>query len=310
MTTTFGLHHITAIASDPKQNYDFYTKILGLRFIKKTVNFDDPTTYHFYYGDAVGSPGTALTFFPHPGLPRGQAGLGQAVEIGFSIPQNAFSFWIDRFHQLGIPFQGPETRFGEKLIRITDPDGLMLELITVADPLPDTGWAIDDIPADMAIRGFHSVTLWLDKPEKTTALMTNYFGFKSIGVEDSRERFSTGLPGVGQIIDVRTLPGVWRGKPGAGTIHHVAVRAGNDEQELVLREALSDGGFHVTPVVDRYYFHSVYFRERNGILFELATDNPGFDVDEPVESLGQTLQIPPQYREHGEAIAKALPSLD
>ncbi len=309
MKTASGIHHITAIASDPKKNYDFYTKVLGLRFVKKTVNFDDPGTYHFYFGDKVGSPGTILTFFPHPGLAKGRAGTGQAVEIVFAIPKTAVSFWINRFHEMGIEYQGPEKRFDETVVRIKDPDGLMLEFVGT-DAIPDEQvWATDDIAADVAIRGFHSVSLWVEDQKKTADILTGQLGFTFLDSDGSRYRYTTGKAGIGQIVDIREVPGIWRGLNGAGTIHHVAWRVGDDEAELSVRTALETAGMHLTQVIDRNYFNSVYFREPNGILFELATDNPGFDVDEPVETLGHDLKLPSQYEEHREAIAAALPVL-
>lgn len=310
MTNASGIHHITAICSTTKENYDFYTRTIGLRFVKRTVNFDDPGTYHFYYGDKVGSPGTILTFFPHVGLPQGMPGLGQAVEIVFAIPKTAFSFWLDRFHQKGIKYQGPEERFGEKILRISDPDGLMLEFVGV-DGLPsDNVWSTDEINSDVAVRGFHSIALWVQGYEKTAALLTNYLGFKPVGNDGSRFRFSTGLVGLGQTVDLRCLPEIWRGRPGAGTIHHVAWRIGGDDEEKSRREALIKEGLNLTPVIDRTYFHSVYFREPNGILFEMATDNPGFAVDESVETLGQHLKLPPRYEQHRDSIIAALPPLE
>ncbi len=309
MQTASGIHHITAIASDPKKNFDFYTKVLGLRFVKKTVNFDDPSTYHFYFGDNAGSPGTILTFFPHPDLPKGRAGTGQAVEIVFAVPKISFSFWIDRFHQLGIEYQGPEARFDEKVIRIEDPDGLMLELVGV-DNLPDDHlWTTDEIGADVAIRGFHSISLWVDDHEKTAALLTGQLGFKLVGNDGSRYRYAADGEGLGKIVDLRAIPGMWKGAPGAGTIHHVAWRVGDDESELQVRAELAKAGMHLTQVIDRNYFHSVYFREPNGVLFELATDNPGFDIDEPIATLGQDLKLPAQYEQHRAEIAAVLPTL-
>jgi glyoxalase family protein len=312
--TASGIHHITAIASDPKRNFDFYTKVLGLRFVKKTVNFDDPSTYHFYFGDNAGSPGTILTFFPHPDLPKGRAGTGQAVEIAFAIPKSALSFWIDRFHQLGITYQGPERHFDDTVVRINDPDGLMLEFVGT-DDLPENGqdngvvWATDEIGADVAIRGFHSVALWVDDQAKTAKLLTGQLGFKLIGNDGSRYRYATGQTGVGQVVDLRDIPGMWRGAPGAGTVHHVAWRVGEDEAELSVRAGLETAGMRLTEVIDRNYFHSVYFREPNGVLFELATDNPGFDIDEPIDTLGQDLKLPAQYEQYRDAIASALPAL-
>lgn len=309
MNTASGIHHITAIASDPKKNFDFYTKVLGLRFVKKTVNFDDPSTYHFYFGDNAGSPGTILTFFPHPDLPKGRQGTGQAVEIVFAVPKAALSFWMNRFHELGIEYQGPEKHFDETVIRIQDPDGLMLELVGV-DSLPDdTVWATDDIAEDVAIRGFHSVSLWVDDYTKTADILTKHLGFKLIGNDGSRYRYAAEDEGVGKIVDVRSIPGMWKGAPGSGTIHHVAFRVGDDEAEVKVREAIEADGHNLTPVIDRNYFHSVYFREPNHILFELATDNPGFDIDEPKETLGRDLKLPHKYEAYRDEIVSVLPAL-
>jgi catechol 2,3-dioxygenase-like lactoylglutathione lyase family enzyme len=310
MARQSGIHHITAIASDPRKNHDFYTQVLGLRFIKKTVNFDDPSTYHFYFGDKVGAPGTILTFFPHPGSPKGRQGIGQAAGITFAVPQAALSFWIGRFHQKGIKFEGPEHRFGAKFLRFTDPDGLMLELAALEGAPDQDVWATENIGADVAIRGFHSVALWVEGYEKTAAILTEHLGFRLEGNEENRFRFSTGKRGLGQTVDVCCLPGFWHGAMGAGTVHHVAWRVGGDEEEADLRTVLLKDGLNLTPVIDRNYFHSVYFREPGGVLFELATDNPGFAVDEPLESLGTELKLPAQYEPHREAIAAALPPLD
>ena len=198
----------------------------------------------------------------------------------------------------------------KKVIRITDPDGLMLELVGVDDAPEDNIWTTEDISADVAIRGFHSVAMWVDGYEKTAAILTDHLGFKLIGNHESRYRFSTGEKGHGMIVDIRCLPGIWRGARGAGTIHHVAFRVGDDDSEKAVRESLIAAGQNLTPVIDRSYFHSVYFRESSGILFELATDHPGFTIDESVETLGQTLKLPPQYQEHYNDIAAALPSLE
>ena len=309
MKQATGIHHITAIASDPKRNFDFYTKVLGLRFVKKTVNFDDPSTYHFYFGDNAGSPGTILTFFPHPDLPKGRQGTGQAVEIKFAVPPTAISFWMNRFHEMGIEYQGPEKHFDETVIRIQDPDGLMLEFVGVAD-LPDNAiWTTDEISSDVAIRGFHSVALWVDDHEKTADILTRHLGFTLIGNDGSRYRYRAEGNGVGKIVDIRSIPGMWKGSPGAGTIHHVAFRVGDDAAESDVRNAIIADGHHLTPVIDRNYFHSVYFREPNHILFELATDNPGFDADEPIETLGQELKLPEKYEAHRDNIVSALPAL-
>lgn len=309
MKTASGIHHITAIASDPKQNYDFYTQVLGLRFIKKTVNYDDPGTYHFYYGDKTGSPGTILTFFPHPGLPKGRAGTGQAVEIGYTIPKSAFPFWIERFHKLGLAYQGPEKHFDDTVIRVQDPDGLMIELVGVENTDDANLWTTDEIGPDAAIRGFHSITMWVNNQAKTAKILTEQLGFKFIGQDGSRYRYAADGDGHGKIVDLRELPGMWKGAPGAGTIHHVAWRVGGDEAEEKVRTALKEAGQRVTEIIDRNYFHSVYFRESNGILFELATDHPGFAIDEPVDTLGEKLMLPPIYEAHRDAITAALPPL-
>lgn len=307
---SFGIHHITALASDPKRNYDFYTKVLGLRLVKKSINQDDPGTYHFFFGNRTGQPGTGMTFFPHEDIQQGQAGSGQAVETAFAIPKVSLSFWMDRFHALKIEYQGPTTRFGETVICVRDPDGLFVEL--VATDYDDQGdvWATDDIGADNAIRGFHAVTLWVEKMAKTEAILTNYFGFKKVGQEENRHRYSTGNHGIGQIVDIRDTTGFPRGRPGAGTIHHVAFRAGSDEHEEALLNEIRETGANITPVIDRYYFHSVYFREPNGILFEIATDEPGFTVDEIPENLGARLQLPPKFEAYRAEIEAKLPVIE
>lgn len=304
---TYGIHHITALASDPKRNYDFYTKVLGLRLVKKSINQDDPETYHFFFGNRTGEPGTGMTFFPHPDIQQGRAGSSQAVEVTFAIPKNALGFWIDRFHALKIDYEGPENRFGESVLRVRDPDGLMIELVAT-DSAPDGDvWATDDVPVESAIRGFHSTTLWVNDLDKTAAILTTYFGFQKTEQDGNRHRYSTGQRGIGQVVDIRDTQGFMRGKPGAGTIHHVAFRAGSDEHEADLRKALLERGMNITPVIDRYYFHSVYFREPNGILFEIATDQPGFTVDEIPDALGATLQLPPRFESMRAEIEANLP---
>jgi glyoxalase family protein len=305
-----GIHHITAIAGDPKPNLEFYTKVLGLRLVKKTVNFDDPGTYHLYYADATGSPGSVLTFFPHPGAPRGRHGSGQAVEISFAIPKSALSFWVGRLHTFGIPYQGPEERFGERLIRFDDPDGLKLELVAF-DGVETAGtpWEAEGIARAEAIRGFHSVTLWVDDVEPTAALLRDVLGFVRHGEEGGIVRLRARGEGVGRFVDIRGSRGFWDGAPGAGVNHHVAFRAADDAEELRLRKALIARGFRVTPLIDRKYFHSIYFREPGGILFEIATDQPGFAVDEPLDALGLALQLPPQHEARRPEIETSLPVL-
>ncbi len=309
MTHSTGIHHITAIASDPARNLDFYTRVLGLRLIKKTVNYDDPESYHFYFSDAKGNPGSVLTFFPHPNGEKGRHGVGKAVEISLTIPESALSFWIDRFHQLKIDYVGPETRFDQKVLIFKDPDGIMLELIADNTIKTDTPWGTDDIPAEHAIQGFHSVTLWVRDPAPMAAILTDHFGFTLQKQEEGRLRYSTGKIGVGQIVDIRVLTDFWRGALGTGVIHHVAFRATDDAHEQELQTALRDKGFNVTEVIDRFYFHSVYFREPSGILFEIATDAPGFEIDETFDKLGSSLQLPAMHEPQRKEIEAALPVL-
>lgn len=309
MTQSTGIHHITAIASDPARNLDFYTRVLGLRLTKKTVNFDDPETYHFYFSDAKGNPGTVLTFFPHPNGEKGRHGAGKAVEITFAIPENSFSFWINRLHELNIDYTGPETRFGQKVVTFSDPDGIQLELVADNGIKTDAPWGTTDVPAEHAIQGFHSVTLWEREPEATAAILTDHFGFKLVDQTDTRLRYSTGKTGVGQIVDIRVLRDMWRGALGTGVIHHVAYRATDDAHEQKLQSDLRAKGLNVTDIVDRFYFHSVYFREPSGILFEIATDKPGFEIDETFDKLGSSLQLPAMHEPHRKEIEAALPAL-
>ena len=309
---TSGLHHITALASDPQRNAHFYTRVLGLRLIKKTVNFDDPETYHLYFGDTHGHPGTILTFFPHPLAKQGRHGVGQAVEISFAIPEQAFGFWINRLHEFGIPFQGPETRFGQKLVRFQDQDGQFIELIAckTTHSATTTPWIKSTVPPDMAIIGFHSTTLWVSDHESIDSLLVSGFGYQRDGNESDRIRYYSDMNEIGHFIEVRHLPGFWRGAPSAGTIHHIALRAKDMDQLVMFQSDLKQAGYHVTETKDRSYFQSIYFREKNGILFEVATDTPGFTVDEPLDHLGQSLQLPPQYHAIRDSITAHLPPLD
>ncbi|MDZ4791936.1 MAG: ring-cleaving dioxygenase [Hyphomicrobiales bacterium] len=305
-----GIHHITAVASDPRRNVDFYTGALGLRLVKKTVNFDDPSTYHLYYSDGSGSPGSVLTFFPHPDARPGHHGAGQAVGISFAVPPAAFDFWLERLEKQGIAHDGQDERFGEKFVSFDDPDELKLEIVA-AYGVEHAGapWATADISLAEAIRGFHSVTLWERDYKATAALLTAHFGFAADGAEENRFRFRAPGGGVGRIVDILNTGDLRSGALGAGVNHHVAFRARDDAHEEQMREALTAEGLNVTPIIDRNYFHSVYFREPGGVLFEIATDPPGFTVDEPLETLGQALKLPAQYEARRAEIEKSLPSL-
>jgi glyoxalase family protein len=310
MSRSAGIHHITAIAGEPMRHVAFYRNALGLRLVKRTVNFDHPTTWHLYYGDETGSPGSALTFFVWDQLPQGRHGSGAPQEIAFAVPGDSFSFWRKRLSEKRIAFELPPSRFGEQVIAFNDPDGHKLELVGSAAATEIPGWSHNEIPADQAIRGFHGITLEVPNPETTARVLTGVFGFERVGAEGHRHRFvSTGGP-IGRIVDLRVTPGAVRARQGVGTVHHVAFRAAGDDQEMELRERVLELGLRPTEQVPRHYFRSVYFREPNGILFEIATDDPGFAVDEPRESLGGRLMLPPWYEPNRRQIEATLPALE
>ncbi|CAD0006689.1 ring-cleaving dioxygenase [Flavobacterium salmonis] len=291
-----GLHHITAIAGDAKRNFDFYSKILGLRFIKKTVNFDDPGTYHFYFGDEVGSAGTILTFFPWgEGIQQGRKGSGMATEIGYSVPKGSLDFWQKRFEQYNVIYNKPSEKFGEKYLTFLDSDGLKLELIESKTDDNRKTWETDEVKADVATRGFHNITLTLNNIKPTAAILTEIFGYKLIDQDVNRFRYATAAVENAAIVDLVELEEEKRGHVANGSVHHVAFRVQNDEILMYFREKIEAYGLSITPQIDRNYFHSLYFREPGGVLFEIATDNPGFMVDESLEELGQNLKLPAQY---------------
>jgi glyoxalase family protein len=304
-----GLHHVTAIAGDPQANVDFYAGFLGLRLVKRTVNFDDPGTYHLYFGDRSGSPGSLLTFFPWPGAPRGRRGTSQVTAISLSIPRDALDDWVDRLASHAVDFEGPAERFGESVITFADPDGLQLEL--VAPTSPDRREARDGGPvsAENGIRGIHAVTLAELGFERTAALLTGELGFHATNESDSRFRYETGEGGPGAIVEVLCLPDAPPGRIAVGTVHHVAWRARDDAEQREWRARIAAAGLDVTPVLDRRYFHSIYFREPGGVLFEIATDPPGFALDETPDRLGERLMLPPWLERHRSRIEERLPSL-
>lgn len=298
-----GLHHITAIAGDAKRNFNFYSNILGLRFIKKTVNFDDPGTYHFYFGDEVGSAGTILTFFPWgEGIQQGRKGSGMATEIGYSVPKGSLDFWQKRFEQYNVIYNKPSEKFGEKYLTFLDPDGLKLELIESKTDDNRKPWETVEVKADVATRGFHNITLTLNSIKATAAILTEIFGYKLIEQDVNRYRYATDAVENAAIVDLVELPEEKRGLGANGTVHHVAFRVQNDEILMHFRQKIEEYGLSITPQIDRNYFHSLYFREPGGVLFEIATENPGFTVDEPLEELGQNLKLPAQYESDRAAI--------
>ena len=302
-----GIHHITAIASDPQRNLDFYTQVLGLRLVKRTVNFDDPGSYHFYFGDGVGSPGTIITFFPWPGARRGTRGTGQVVAASYAVAPEAMDYWKTRLRDEQVLAEEIAPRFGERVLRFPDPDGLMLELVS-ADQLK----AVEiheqgQVPAEFALRGFHAPTLEVQASALTEQLLTEAFGFELIRDEHGRRRFSLSPGSPDAQIDLIERRDAGFGNIAAGTVHHIAFRAASDDEQRHWHDTVEKLGLRVTPVIDRQYFHSIYFREPGGILFEIATDHPGFAIDEPVEHLGETLRLPPQFEEHRSSIEQTLP---
>ncbi len=303
-----GIHHITAIAGEPQQNIDFYSRLLGLRLVKRTVNFDDPSSYHLYFGDRTGKPGTAITFFPWPGARRGTRGVGQVAATSFAIAAHAIDYWKDRFKQHHVPCEQLRSRFYDNALRIADPDGLILELITSSD-LDDVDLAYkSDVPEEFAIHGFHTPTLELRKAKKTVEIL-ELLGFEQSAEENARRRFSVNARSTSGRVDLVERPDENFGNISAGTVHHIAFRCADEVEQQHWREKIADRGLHVTPIIDRQYFHSIYFREPGGILFEIATEKPGFTADEPVETLGESLKLPPQYEAHRAEIERILPPI-
>ncbi len=304
---THGIHHVTAISGEPQRNADFYAGILGLRLVKKTVNFDDPETYHLYYGDGAGSPGTIMTFFPWAHAPRGRIGAGQLIVTSFSIPATSLGYWTERLVEKGVRFEKPRDRFGETVLTFEDPDGLRIELVAAEDGR--TGWADGPVPAEHSIRGLHHVALAVEATDRTAKVMTDSLGFRQVEETEGRVRFAAGEGGPGDLVDVVGASGFPRGSMGVGTVHHVAFRVPDEEAQLAVREEVAALGYNVTAVLDRNYFRSIYFREPGGVLFEIATDPPGFAADEDPDHLGENLKLPPWLENNREHIEAALPPL-
>lgn len=304
-----GLHHITAIAGNAQRNFEFYTKVLGLRLVKKTVNFDDPGTYHFYYGNEVGAPGTILTFFPWEGITPGYAGTGMATEIGYSVPAGSLEFWKARFDQFKVKQWATAERFGELYLPFQDPDGLNLAL-TVPKAADDRqAWTTGEVTEQAATKGFHSITLTLKSIKGTVAVLTEVFGYQLLEQEGNRYRFVTNAVENAAIVDIIEDPKGKTGQVAGGTNHHVAFRVADDNVLMEFREKIARRGFNITPKIDRNYFYSLYFREPGGVLFEIASDNPGFATDEGVADLGTGLKLPAQYEPMRKDIEKVLPVL-
>jgi glyoxalase family protein len=304
-----GIHHVTALAGDPQANVDFYTRVLGLRLVKRTVNYDDPGTYHLYYGDEVGHPGTLLTFFPWPMARRGRPGAGQATVTSFAVPDGSLGFWSDRLDALGVASEGIRRRLDEEVLTLLDPDGLKLELVG-SDAEPGTEpWREGPVPGEHAVRSFAGVTLTEWNPAVTANLLTGTLGFRQVAEEGERLCFATGAGGPAARVDLLAAPAAERGAISAGSVHHVAWRAADGAEQLAWRAHVEAAGLYVTPVLDRQYFTSIYFREPGGVLFEIATDPPGFTTDESVEALGTGLKLPPWLEPNRQSIEAQLPPL-
>lgn len=306
-----GLHHVTATVDDAQADLDFGLQALGLRLVKKTVNFDNRGVYHFYYGDERGTPGTLWTTFPYKtrGVPPGTKGAGQVTTTSFSVPARSLDQWKTRLRARGFTVADAPPRFGEESIVVVDPSGLRIELVGTASDAR-TPWLAHDIDATTAVRGIHSVTLTETDPGPTLTFMREWFGFGLADEMDGRSRVSVNGTGPGKSVDILTAPDHMHAKNGVGTVHHVAMAIAEASEQLELREALVKSGIKVTPVIDRSYFHSIYFREPGGVLFEVATVAPGFMVDEPIGQLGRGLKLPPWEEINRGEIEAALPAVN
>ncbi|WP_104200383.1 ring-cleaving dioxygenase [Cryobacterium sp. Y29] len=303
---TTGLHHVTAIAGAPQRNIDFYVTGLGLRLVKKTVNFDDPGTYHLYYGDDSGRPGSLLTFFPWTGIRSGRIGAGQSTTTAFSVPAGSIGWWKDHFAKLGVESDVTGRSSHEERLSLRDPDGLQLDLVASSTVDPRNPWDSASVPAEFAVRGQHSSVLTVADPAKTVQVLTADLGMHVISETAGRIRVGAGDGAPGNLVDVLADPTNEPGLTAGGSVHHVAFRAPDRATQVEWREQLADRGYGVTAILDRQYFTSIYFREPGGVLFEIATDTPGFDIDEPLLELGRSLKLPPWLEPSREAIENAV----
>ena len=309
MSQITGLHHVTAIAGDAQENVDFYSGVLGMRLVKKSVNQDSPGTYHLFYADAVGHPGADITFFPWPEMPPVRKGVGLSVEVSLAIPAGTLEFWQARFSELGVSHDAAESRRGARAIPFVDAHGLPLALVETSDTREFTPWLESPVPPDQQILGLHSVRLWERDLALTAAFLTGTLGFAAIGAEGDWEGFALPGGGSGRYLEIREMPDSARGQWGTGGVHHVAWRVPDDDTELEVRERVARARRRPTDVIDRFWFKSVYFLEPGGVLFELATDGPGFTTDEEISSLGERLVLPPWLESQRAQIEEGLPPL-
>jgi catechol 2,3-dioxygenase-like lactoylglutathione lyase family enzyme len=304
-----GIHHVTAIAGNPQANVDFYAGVLGLRLVKVTVNYDDPHTYHLYYGDEQGHPGTVFTFFPWPGAPAGRVGTGQVTVTAFAIPEGSLGFWMDRLKAHKVGFAGPSYRFDEEVLALQDPDGLHLELVAGAGESGTTPRPDGTVPGKHAIQRFRGVTMAVEGYERTAGLFTATLGLRDVGTTGNRFRYTVGEGDAQGFVDLLCLPSGQGGRVAVGTVHHIAWRTPDAAAQHAWRAKIAQLGYNVTPILDRSYFRSIYFREPGGVLFEIATDLPGFAVDEPSDQLGRRLALPSWLESARGDLAKSLPTL-
>ncbi|MBG6215684.1 glyoxalase family protein [Arthrobacter sp. CAN_A6] len=307
---TEGLHHVTAIAGDPQRNIDFYIRGLGLRLVKKTVNFDDPGTYHLYYGDESGTPGSLLTFFPWQGVRSGRVGSGQSTTTAFSVPQGTLGWWQEHFKGIGVASSISRASSEEERLSLRDPDGLQIDLVASSLSDPRNPWDSASVPAQYAVRGQHSSVLTVTDPGPTLETLTQDLGMRLLGESNGRYRLSTHDGEPGTVVDVVADLSAERGLVAGGTVHHIAFRVPDQATQEVWRQELAGRGYSVTAILDRQYFTSIYFREPGGTLFEIATDTPGFNIDEPLLELGRSLKLPPWLEPNREAISSAVAKIE
>ena len=304
-----GIHHITVLASDAQRNADFYTDFLGLRMVKRTVNFDAPDVYHLYYADAQGSPGTLMTFFPFPNAGGGKRGNGEVSAVAWHVPSSSLDYWVTRLASKAVSFDGPSTRFGQQVVSLLDPDGMKIDLVFSEKPPTVVAWSRGPVPEEHQLHTFHGVTMALRDTVPSLALLSNVMGFRPAGTEAARQRFTVGNGAAMAYIDLVVNPSLPWARPSAGSVHHIAWRVRDDAEQIAWRDRLRAADVNVTDIVDRQYFHSIYYREPGGILYEIATDSPGMNVDEEWQVLGEKLQLPPWYEPHRARIESALPAL-
>jgi glyoxalase family protein len=308
-TSVHGIHHVTCIAGDAQENLDFYVGVMGMRLVKKSVNQDAPDTYHLFYADGAGTPGTDLTFFPWPNMPPARPGIGLTMEVALAVPSGSLTYWQQRLAQSNVQTGEVQSRFGETTLPFTDPHGLQLALVETADERPFVPWSSSPVPAEFQVRGMHLVRLWERDLAPTEALLTQQMGFARLGTEGGWHRFGVEGGGSGKLLEIKELPDERRGQWGVGGVHHVAWRTSDTAEEMAVRAEVARTGLRPTDLIDRFWFQSVYFKEPGGVLFELATDGPGFSVDEDAEHLGEQLVLPPWLESSRAQIEVMVPPL-